>query len=201
MTKTCIFKLIWCILLAMSGVFYSYWNQSYHQNSLLIYIIKQYFCGLICWGKQRPQKFFILLQMRVHVKEKHLQRISYGKDYIALCFKGNLLKQWIFLSHHIFQINKNHWVDVLFKRIIIQNAFLIPKITDNKFIIVPTWYWSPPLPQQTKTQQFLLSPQVMKILTTPTRQTKSPDNANTSNMFNNNNYTNFKTAYKHMLIL
>ena len=126
---------------------YSYWNQSYHQNSLLIYIIKQYFCGLICWGKQRSQKFFILPQMRrVHLKEKHLQRISYGRLY-SICFKGNLLKQWIFLSHHIFQINKNHWVDVLFKRIIIQNAFLITKITDNKFIIVSTWVLiSPPPP-------------------------------------------------------
>ena len=51
-----------------------------------------------------------------------------------------------------------------------------------------------PPPQQTKTQQFLLSPQVLKILTTPIRQTKNPDNPNTLNMFNNNNYTNFKTA-------
>ena len=32
-------------------------------------------------------------------------------------------------------------------------------------------------------------------------QIKSPDNSNTLNIFNNNTYTNFKTAYKHMLIL
>ena len=35
----------------------------------------------------------------------------------------------------------------------------------------------------------------------PLRQTKSPDSSNTLNMFNNNIYTNFKTADKHMLIL
>ena len=35
----------------------------------------------------------------------------------------------------------------------------------------------------------------------PPGQTKSPDNSNTLNMFNNNIYTNFKTADKHMLIL
>ena len=36
----------------------------------------------------------------------------------------------------------------------------------------------------------------------PPRQTKkTPDNFNTLNMFNNNTYTNFKTAHKHMLIL
>ena len=30
---------------------------------------------------------------------------------------------------------------------------------------------------------------------------KKPCNSNSLNMFNNNTYTNFKTAYKHMLIL
>ena len=44
-------------------------------------------------------------------------------------------------------------------------------------------------------------PQALKILASPLRQTKSPDNPNTLNMFNNNIYINFKTAYKHMLIL
>ena len=43
-------------------------------------------------------------------------------------------------------------------------------------------------------------PQTLKILTSPPRQTKSPDNSNTLNMFNNNTFTNFKTAYKLMLI-
>ena len=44
-------------------------------------------------------------------------------------------------------------------------------------------------------------PQSLKILTSPPRQTKSPDNSNTLNMFNNNTYTNFKRTYKHMLLL
>ena len=33
------------------------------------------------------------------------------------------------------------------------------------------------------------------------RQTKSPDNFNTLNMFKNSTYTKFKTIFKHMLIL
>ena len=44
-------------------------------------------------------------------------------------------------------------------------------------------------------------PQALNILTSPPRQTKNPDNSNNLNMFNNNTYTYFKTAYKHMLIL
>ena len=59
----------------------------------------------------------------------------------------------------------------------------------------------PPPIKQTTTQQFLLSPEVLKILTSPPSQTKSLDNSNTLIMFNNNTYTNFKTAYKYMLIL
>ena len=31
-------------------------------------------------------------------------------------------------------------------------------------------------------------------------QTKSPDNSNVLHMFNNNTYTDFRTAYKHVLI-
>ena len=56
-------------------------------------------------------------------------------------------------------------------------------------------------PQQTTTQQFLLSPQAPKILASPPWNTKSSDNSNTLNMFNNSAYTNFKTAFKRMLIL
>ena len=44
-------------------------------------------------------------------------------------------------------------------------------------------------------------PRQWKLLIGPLRQTKSPDNFNTLNVFNNNTYTNFKTANKHMLIL
>ena len=55
-------------------------------------------------------------------------------------------------------------------------------------------------PYQTRTQQFLLpsSPGTENLNNSP-RQTKSPDNSNTLNMFNN--YTDFKTSYKHMLIV
>ena len=42
----------------------------------------------------------------------------------------------------------------------------------------------------------MIHPQALKILTSPSRQTKSPDNSNTLNMFNNNTDTNFKTALK-----
>ena len=49
---------------------------------------------------------------------------------------------------------------------------------------------------------FLLALQLMKISTIHPRQTKSPDNSNTLNMFiNNSTYTNFKTEFKHMSIL
>ena len=40
----------------------------------------------------------------------------------------------------------------------------------------------------------------MKNLTSPPRQTKSPDNSNILHMFNNNTYTDFRTEYKHILI-
>ena len=63
----------------------------------------------------------------------------------------------------------------------------------SAWVLIPSW--------QTTTQKFLLSLQTLKILTSPSRQTKSSDNSNTLNMFNNDTYTNFKTAYKHMLIL
>ena len=55
------------------------------------------------------------------------------------------------------------------------------------------------LPKQTTTKQFLCPPQALKIVTRPTKQTKSPDNSNTLNTFINNiTYTNFKEAYKYV---
>ena len=65
------------------------------------------------------------------------------------------------------------------------------------YLIVSAWVLIPPL--QTTTQQFLLSPQALIILTSPSRQTKTPDNFNTLSMPNNNAYTTFKTVYKHFL--
>ena len=47
-------------------------------------------------------------------------------------------------------------------------------------------------------KKHLLSTQALKILTSPSMQTKSPDNSNTLNMFNNKTYTNFKAAYTHV---
>ena len=41
-------------------------------------------------------------------------------------------------------------------------------------------------------------PQALKILTSPSRQTKSPDNSNALNVFiNNDTYTNFKSLQTH----
>ena len=40
----------------------------------------------------------------------------------------------------------------------------------------------------------------MKNLISPPRETKSLDNSNMLHMFNNNTYTDFRTAYKHVLI-
>ena len=44
-------------------------------------------------------------------------------------------------------------------------------------------------------------PQALKnVISLPPRQTKSPDNSNVLHMFNKNTYTDFRTAYKHVLI-
>ena len=40
----------------------------------------------------------------------------------------------------------------------------------------------------------------MKNLTSPLKETKSPDNSNMLHIFNNNTYTSFRIAYKHILI-
>ena len=42
--------------------------------------------------------------------------------------------------------------------------------------------------------------QALKVLTSPPGQTKSLDNSNTLKMFNNNTYTNFKTAETRLYI-
>ena len=78
--------------------------------------------------------------------------------------------------------------------------FVVMKIINVEHIflmagkgIVSAWVLNPSPPATS--QQFLLSPQALKILASPPRQTKCPDNSNTLNMFNNNTYTNFKAAY------
>ena len=67
--------------------------------------------------------------------------------------------------------------------------------------LVSAWVLVPP--SQTITQQFLLSPQALKIVTSPPRQKKEtrPDIPNALNMFNSNTYTNFKIPYKHMMLI
>ena len=42
--------------------------------------------------------------------------------------------------------------------------------------------------------------QTLKNLTSPPRQTKSPDNSNILHMFNINTYTDSRTVYKQVLI-
>ena len=66
-------------------------------------------------------------------------------------------------------------------------------------VIVSTWVLIP-LGNENPAISFV-PPDNENILASHSRQTKSLDNSNTLNMFNNNTYTNFKTAYKHMLIL
>ena len=56
-------------------------------------------------------------------------------------------------------------------------------------------------PSKPQPSNFFCPPQALKILASPPRKTKSPDNSNTLNIFNTSAYTNFKTAYKRMLIL
>ena len=68
------------------------------------------------------------------------------------------------------------------------------------YIIVTTWVLI--LPSKPQPRNFFCPTSTKNLNKSPPRQTKSPDNSNTLNMFiNNNTYTNFKIAYKHMLIL
>ena len=46
----------------------------------------------------------------------------------------------------------------------------------------------------------ILCPAGLKNLISRPRQTKIPDKCNVLHMFNNNNYTDFRTTYKHVLI-
>ena len=62
----------------------------------------------------------------------------------------------------------------------------------------------PPLPSKPQPSNFFCSPTPPPIQTlknvSPPRQTKSPDNFKVLHMFNNNTNTDFRTAYKHVLI-
>ena len=49
-------------------------------------------------------------------------------------------------------------------------------------------------------QEIFSVPQALKNLKSLPRQTKSPNNSNVLHMFNNNTYTDFRTAYRHVLI-
>ena len=63
------------------------------------------------------------------------------------------------------------------------------------YIIVLTWVLIPhPLANHNPAISSVT--QALKILTTPPRQTKSPYNSTTLNMFNNDTYTNIKAAFK-----
>ena len=57
-----------------------------------------------------------------------------------------------------------------------------------------------PLPSKPQPSNISV-PQALKNLTSPLRQTKSPDNYyNVLHIFNNNTYTGFRTTYKHVSI-
>ena len=67
--------------------------------------------------------------------------------------------------------------------------------------IVPAWVPIPPI--KPEPSNFFYPPpplQAMKNLSIPPRQTKLPDNSNVLHMFNNNTFTDFRTAYKYVLI-
>ena len=49
-------------------------------------------------------------------------------------------------------------------------------------------------------QEIFSVPQALKNLKSLPTQTKSPNNSNVLHMFNNNTYTDFRTAYRHVLI-
>ena len=49
-------------------------------------------------------------------------------------------------------------------------------------------------------QEIFSVPQALKNLKSLPRQTESPNNSNVLHMFNNNTYTDFRTAYRHVLI-
>ena len=63
--------------------------------------------------------------------------------------------------------------------------------------IVSAWVLIPPSKPQPSN---FFVPQALKNLISPPRETKSLDNSNMLHMFNNNTYTDFRTAYKHVLI-
>ena len=58
-------------------------------------------------------------------------------------------------------------------------------------------YWSPQANHNPAISSVPLGTENLKA----SRQIKSLDNSDTLNMFNNNTYTNFKAAHKHMSIL
>ena len=67
--------------------------------------------------------------------------------------------------------------------------------TDASVIIASAWVLIPPSKPQPSNFFYSPTTQAFQILTSPPRQTKSPDNLNTLNMLNNKTHTNFKAAY------
>ena len=68
--------------------------------------------------------------------------------------------------------------------------------------IVPVWVPIPPNKPQPTTFFYAPPPplQTMKNLSISPRQTKLPDNSYVLHMFNNNTFTDLRTAYKYVLI-
>ena len=67
-----------------------------------------------------------------------------------------------------------------------------------KLGLVSVWVDPPSKPQPS---YFFYPPNIEKLTKSPPpKQTKSPENSNMLHMFNNNIYTDIKTAYKHDLL-
>ena len=115
--------------------------------------------------------------------------------HIFWCFQARIQMTQSVLSHSL------RWLLIILSALSVCTCLrcLSWKILSVLLTIVSAWLMIPP--SNAQPNNFFCPPQVMKILTSLPRETKSPDNVGTFNMVNNNTFTNFKTAYRHMLIL
>ena len=69
----------------------------------------------------------------------------------------------------------------------------------NPLIVTIVSAWVMIFSSKSQSSYFFWSPQALKNLTSPIMQTKSPDNSNMLHMFNNNTYTDSRTAWTDVL--
>ena len=95
------------------------------------------------------------------------------------------------------------WSSCLFEIFILKKSVHFSHVY-NQYIVCTTTHsvslGTDLLLEQTTTQQFFLSPKALKIVISSPRQTKTPDNSNTLNMFDSNTYTKFQSSL-HTLLL